>query len=111
MGRTRGHNGIDLERHQIGRKGGKTVVVPLEVSVFDQDGTALDVTDVAQSLPKALGEVGIAGQAAGQIADPGALGACAVAADPQAAAPRHAKTSRRLIQSPRQRAQGGSVGA
>src|SRR5262249_46137225 len=42
--------------------------LPLSISVFDHDVSALDVTEITQSLTKGLGQVGATGQAARQVA-------------------------------------------
>ena len=50
----RGHDGINLERNQFGRKSGEPLGLPLGRSVFDHDVAALDLTELAQSLPERL---------------------------------------------------------
>ena len=45
-----GHDDINLERNQFGRKSGEPLELPLGISVFDHDVAALDVTEVTQSL-------------------------------------------------------------
>src|SRR5262249_371764 len=42
--------------------------LPLSISVLDQDVSALDVTEITQSLTRGLGQVGATGQAARQVA-------------------------------------------
>src|SRR5207245_7757365 len=44
----RGHDDINLERNQFGRKSGQPLVLSLGISVFNHDVAALDVTEVTQ---------------------------------------------------------------
>ena len=53
-----GHDDINLERNQFGRKSGEPLDLPLGISVFDHDVAALDVTEVTQSLTEGLAQVG-----------------------------------------------------
>jgi hypothetical protein len=53
-----GHEDINLERNQFGRKSGEPLVLPLGISVFNHDVAALDVTEVTQSLTEGLVQVG-----------------------------------------------------
>ena len=57
-----GHDDINLERNQFGRKSGEPLELPLGRSVFDHEVAALDVTEVTQSLEEGLSQVGIRGQ-------------------------------------------------
>jgi hypothetical protein len=50
MGCAWGHDDINLERSQFGRKSGEPLGLPLGISVFDHEVAALDVTEVTQSL-------------------------------------------------------------
>jgi hypothetical protein len=50
----RGNDDINLERSQFGRESGEPLGLPLGISVFDHEITALDVTEVAQSLTEGL---------------------------------------------------------
>ena len=51
---TRGHDDINLERNQFGRKSGEPLELPLGIPVFDHDVAALDVAEVTQSLKERL---------------------------------------------------------
>ena len=53
-----GHDDINLERNQFGRKSGEPLGLPLGISVFDHDVATLDVTEVTQSLTEGLWQVG-----------------------------------------------------
>src|SRR5204862_1727149 len=55
-----GHDDINLERNQFGRKSWEPLELPLGISVFDHDVAALDVTEVTQSLTEGLVHVGVA---------------------------------------------------
>ena len=44
------HEDVNLERNQLGRESGRSVGLPLGISVFDQDVAALDVTEVTHFL-------------------------------------------------------------
>ncbi len=68
LGCASGHDDINLERNQFGRKSGEPVELPLGISVFDHDVPALDVTEVTQSLTEGLWQVGSSGQVARQVA-------------------------------------------
>ncbi len=57
-----GHNDINLERNQFGRESGEPLGLPLGISVFDHEVTALDVTEVTQSLEEGLSLAGIGGR-------------------------------------------------
>ena len=57
-----GHDNIDLERNQFGRKSGKPLGLPPGISVFDHDVATLDVTEVTQALEEGLAQVGITGR-------------------------------------------------
>ncbi len=70
----RGHDDINLERNQFGRKSGEPLELPLGISVFDHDVAALDVTEVTQSLAEGLLQVGASGQVARQVAYSSDLG-------------------------------------
>ena len=69
-----GHDDINLERNQFGRKSGEPLELPLGISVFDHDVAALDVTEVTQSLEEGLAQVGTSGQVARQVAYSSDLG-------------------------------------
>ena len=69
-----GHDDINLERNQFGRKSGEPLELPLGISVFDHEVAALDVTEVTQSLKEGLSQVGISGQVARQVAYSSDLG-------------------------------------
>src|SRR5262249_9223869 len=69
-----GHDDIHAERSQLGRKSGEPLVLPLGIAVFDHNVAALYVTDVTQSLTKALVQGRVAGQAGRQVADSRGLG-------------------------------------
>jgi hypothetical protein len=69
-----GHDDINLERNQFGRKSGEPLVLPLGISVFDHDVAALDVTEVTQSLEEGLSQVGERGQVGRQEAYSSDLG-------------------------------------
>ncbi len=69
-----GHDDINLERNQFGRKSGEPLELPLGISVFDHDVAALDVTEVTQSLTEGLSQVGASGQVARQVAYSSDLG-------------------------------------
>ena len=64
MGCACGHDDINLEANQFGRKSGEPLELPLGISVFDHHVAALDVTEVTQSLEEgrlllsASGQVG-----------------------------------------------------
>jgi hypothetical protein len=57
-----GHDDINLERNQFGRKSGEPIGLPLGISVFDHDVAALDVPEVTQPLEEGLCQVGVTGQ-------------------------------------------------
>ena len=69
-----GHDDINLERNQFGRKSGEPLELPLGISVFDHDVAALDVTEVTQSLEEGLAQVGGSGQVGRQVAYSSDLG-------------------------------------
>ena len=69
-----GHDDINLERNQFGRKRGEPFELPLGGSVFDHEVAALDVTKVTQSLKEGLSELGVKGRVACQIAYSNDLG-------------------------------------
>ena len=69
-----GHDDVNLERNEFGRKSGKPLELPLGISVFDHDVAALDVTEVTQSSTEGLGQVGTSGQVARQVAYSSDLG-------------------------------------
>jgi hypothetical protein len=52
-----GHDDINLERNQFGRKSGEPLELPLGISVFDYEVATLDVTEVTQPLAEGLLEV------------------------------------------------------
>src|SRR5262249_30264479 len=54
-----GHDDINLERNQFGRKSGEPVELPLGISVFNYEVATLDVTEVTQSLTEARAPLGI----------------------------------------------------
>jgi hypothetical protein len=56
-----GHDDINLERHQFGRKSGESLDLPLGISVFDHDVAALEVAEVTQSLTERLAQVAVRG--------------------------------------------------
>ena len=53
-----GHDDINLERNQFGRKSGELLGLPLGRSVFDHEVATLYVTEVTQSLTEGLCQVG-----------------------------------------------------
>src|SRR5262245_7422979 len=57
-----GHDDMNLERNQFGRKSGEPVELPLGISVFNYEVAILDVTEVTQSLTEGLARLGISGQ-------------------------------------------------
>jgi len=57
-----GHDDVNLERHQFGRKSGEPLGLPLGSSVFDHDVAALDVPEVTQFLTESLVRMGTTGQ-------------------------------------------------
>src|SRR5439155_26982325 len=63
-----GHDDINLERNQFGRKSGEPLDLPLGISVFDHEVAALDVPEVTQSLTEGLVRVGGNGQVGRQVA-------------------------------------------
>ncbi len=63
-----GHDDINLERNQFGRKSGELLGLPLGRSVFDHEVATLDVTEVTQSLTEGLCQVGGSGQVERQVA-------------------------------------------
>jgi hypothetical protein len=69
-----GHDDINLERNQFGRKSGEPLGLPLGISVFDHEVAALDVTEVTQSLTEGLWQVGGSGQVGRQVAYSSDLG-------------------------------------
>ena len=69
-----GHDDINLERNQFGRKSGEPLELPLGISVFDHDVATLDVTEVTQSLKEGLAQVGVSGQVVRQVAYSSDLG-------------------------------------
>src|SRR5262249_28940975 len=69
-----GHDDINVERNQFGRKSGEPLDLPLGISVFDHDVAALDVTEVTQSLTEGLLVVGVSGPVDRQIAYSSDLG-------------------------------------
>src|ERR1700730_1343829 len=69
-----GHDDINLEGNQFGRKSGKALRLPLGISVFDHDVAALDVTEVTQSLEEGLVSMGASGPVERQIAYASDLG-------------------------------------
>ncbi len=69
-----GHDDLNLERNQFGRKSGEPLELPLGISVFNHDVATLDVTEVPQSLEEGLGQVGIGGQVEPQVAYSSDLG-------------------------------------
>ena len=58
-GASGGHDDIDLERNQLGRKSGEPLGLPCGIPVFDQEVTTLDVPEVTQSLKEGLSCTGI----------------------------------------------------
>src|SRR6185295_5631688 len=54
-----GHDDINLERNQFGRKSREPLDLPLGRSVFDHDVAALDVAEVVQSLEEGPSQVGV----------------------------------------------------
>src|SRR6266545_6002325 len=63
-----GHDDINLERNQFGRKSGEPLELPLGISVFNHDVAALDVTEITQSLTEGLVLVGAGGEVGVQVA-------------------------------------------
>jgi len=61
LGGAYGHDDINLERDQFGRKSGEPLELPLGTSVFDHEIATLDVTEVTQSLEEGLVQVGASG--------------------------------------------------
>jgi hypothetical protein len=74
LGCTSGHDDINLERNQFGRKIGKPLELPLGISVFDHDVAALDVTEATEALTEGLSQVGGSGQVEHQEAYSSDLG-------------------------------------
>jgi hypothetical protein len=56
-GASSGHDDVNLERSQFGRKSREPLDLPLGISVFDHDIAALDVTEVTQSSEEGLSQV------------------------------------------------------
>ena len=73
-GRACGRDDINLERNQFGRKSGEPLGLPLGISVFDHEVTALDVSEITQSLTEGLDVKGASGQAGPQVAYSNDLG-------------------------------------
>jgi hypothetical protein len=69
-----GHDDINLEGDQFGRKSGQALRLPLGISVFDHDVAALSVTEVTQSLEEGLLPVGASGPVERQVAYASGLG-------------------------------------
>jgi Protein of unknown function (DUF541) len=69
-----GHDDIDLERNQFGRKSGEPLGLPLGISVFDHEVAALDVPEVTQSLKEGLWCLEITSRAGCQVAYSSDLG-------------------------------------
>ena len=69
-----GHDDINLERNQFGRKSGEPVELPLGISVFNHEVATLDVTEVTQSLTEGLARLGTRGQVLPQPAYSSDLG-------------------------------------
>jgi hypothetical protein len=69
-----GHDDINLERNQFGRKSGEPVELPLGIAEFDHEVAALDVTEVTQSLTEGLARPGTKGQVLPQPAYSSDLG-------------------------------------
>ena len=57
LGCASGHDDINLERNQFGRKSGEPLELPLGISVFDYEVATLHVTEVTQPLAEGLLEV------------------------------------------------------
>jgi hypothetical protein len=74
LGCASGHDDINLERNQFGRKSGEPLGLPLGISVFNDDVATLDVAEVTQSLEEGLGQVGSSGQVGRQEAYSSDLG-------------------------------------
>ena len=53
------HDDINLETHQLGRKLGEPIRLPLRISVLDGDVLSFDVATLAQSQPNCLGTGGV----------------------------------------------------
>jgi hypothetical protein len=68
-----GHDDINLERNQFGRKSGEPLELPLGISVFNHDVATLDVTEVTQSLAEGVLQAR-AGQVGRQVAYSSDLG-------------------------------------
>ena len=51
----RRNDDINLEMHQLGRKGGKPIQFSICVSIFNDDVFSLNVAEIAQTLPECLG--------------------------------------------------------
>jgi hypothetical protein len=56
-GASSGHDDVNLERNQLGRKSREPLELPLGISVFDHDIAALDVTEGTQSLEEGPSQV------------------------------------------------------
>src|SRR5882724_3069052 len=69
-----GHDDINLERNQFGRESGEPLKLPFGGSVFDHEVTALDVTEVTQSLKEGLSLLRVSGQVSRQVAYSSDLG-------------------------------------
>jgi hypothetical protein len=69
-----GHDDINLERNQFGRKSGEPLELPLGISVFNHDVATLDVTEVTQSLTEGLVRVGASGPVVRHVAYSSDLG-------------------------------------
>ena len=65
-GASGGHDDIDLERNQLGRKSGEPLGLPCGIPVFDQEVTTLDVPKVTQSLKEGLSCTGIGDRQVGR---------------------------------------------
>ena len=69
-----GHDHINLERNQFGRKRGEPLELPLGRSVFNDDVATLDVTEVTQSLTEGLVQEGVSALVERQEANSSDLG-------------------------------------
>ena len=69
-----GHDHINLERNQFGRKSGEPLDLPLGISVFDHNVSALDVTEVTQAVKESLCQVGGSGPVERKVAYSSDLG-------------------------------------
>src|SRR5206468_4977836 len=79
-----GHDDINFERNQFGRKSGEPLELPLGISVFNDDVATLDVAEVTQSLTEGLAQVGARSQVGRQVAYSSGRGGLLGAGGPRA---------------------------